>query len=86
MPLTSCSCPICGTATWTDDDLHWQFCNNSRCEMHWSRKEERGFSEAIDDLERSRRERDSENLYYEEFANRHGEYWANYYEIDYLEV
>ena len=49
-------CDLCNSDGWLDDDLHWFFCNNERCFNSWTNRSKRGFWEAIDALEKARKE------------------------------
>lgn len=75
-------CSKCGAAAWTDDDLHWTWCDNAACEKSWARRWEHGFGEALDQKERAQREKDAENLNGADFAARHGSYWARQYNLE----
>lgn len=55
-------CAGCGSKDiWHDDDLHWQFCKNYRCDYHLAWAEKRGYSEMMGELESRKREADRDN-------------------------
>jgi hypothetical protein len=56
------TCEKCASPTWSDDDLHWQWCENPRCTNAYGKNAERmrDYDAEIAHRERRRLEREGE--------------------------
>jgi hypothetical protein len=56
------TCEKCGASTWSDDDLHWTWCNNPKCFNSYNANNERtrDYTKEIADRERRNIERGKE--------------------------
>jgi hypothetical protein len=58
-------CERCGGETWSDDDLHWAWCENPKCLNSYGKDEERmnAYFQAIQEKEEYRKSRGYDDEY-----------------------
>lgn len=51
-------CEKCGSDTWVDDDLHWDWCKNPKCSEHYGNNyKTRVYFETVNEKDQRMRER-----------------------------